>query len=64
MLTMYREIFDGLFKRQLSNTHTVAAPLVGIVPFYMHYHFTLLIFDWRNLDKPMIYELDSMRPDN
>ena len=62
MLSTYVDIFKGLFVRNKSNKHTVAAPLVGLVPFYMEAHFTLLVFDMRKPRKPMIYELDSMPP--
>ena len=48
--------------REKSNKHTVAAPLVGLVPFYHEAHFTLLVFDMQKPGKPMIYELDSIPP--
>ena len=61
MLEMYVKIFDELFKRELSDKHTVTKALIGIVPFYMQAHYTLLIFDMHDVEKPMIYELDSMK---
>ena len=51
--------FKKWFERETNENHTVAAVEVCLVALYCGNHYTLMIFDRRNLPAPQVYEIDS-----